>query len=67
MHSKSDDSTQHPTDPRVQISTRVLPETRQKARIEAARCDLSVSEWISHLIEQALSTSPQREDHRHVS
>lgn len=67
MNRKSDDSTDHKPDPRVQISTRVLPETRQKARIEAAHCNLSVSEWINHLIEQAISTSQQREDHRHVS
>ena len=44
----------------VQISFRTSPENRRLARIEAAKCNMSLNEWIKHLVESKLvETSPQ--------
>ncbi len=44
----------------VQISFRTSPENRRLARIEAAKCNMSLNEWIKYLVESKLvETSPQ--------
>ena len=43
----------------VQISFRTSPENRRLARIEAAKCNMSLNEWIKHLVETELETSSQ--------
>lgn len=37
--------------PEVQISFRASPETRKQARIAAAKADLSLNDWLKHLVE----------------
>lgn len=43
----------------VQISFRTTPENRRLARIEAAKCNMSLNEWIKNLVETELETSSQ--------
>jgi predicted HicB family RNase H-like nuclease len=44
----------------VQISFRASLETKRLARIEAAKQDMSLNEWIKYLVESKLvETSPQ--------
>lgn len=38
----------------VQISFRTTPETKRLARVEAAKQDMSLNEWIKHLVESKL-------------
>ena len=38
----------------VQISFRTSPENRRLARIEAAKCNMSLNEWIKYLVESKL-------------
>lgn len=38
----------------VQISFRTSPETKRLARIEAAKQDMSLNEWIKYLVESKL-------------
>jgi len=38
----------------VQISFRTTPETKRIARVEAAKQDMSLNEWIKHLVESKL-------------
>ncbi len=42
----------------VQISFRTAPETKRLARIEAAKNNMSLNEWIKHLVEQNI-TAPE--------
>jgi predicted HicB family RNase H-like nuclease len=43
----------------VQISFRTTPENRRLARIEAAKLNMSLNEWIKSLVEAELDTSSQ--------
>lgn len=43
----------------VQISFRTTPENRRLARIEAAKLNMSLNEWIKSLVEAELDTSYQ--------
>lgn len=44
----------------VQVSFRTTPEIKRLARIEAAKEDKTLNEWIKHLVEKNLSqTSSQ--------
>jgi predicted HicB family RNase H-like nuclease len=43
----------------VQISFRTTPENRRLARIEAAKCNMSLNEWIKNLVETELEPSSQ--------
>ncbi|AMW79770.1 hypothetical protein AMD27_13260 [Acinetobacter sp. TGL-Y2] len=47
------------TDPikEVQISFRTTPEIKRLARIEAAKQDMSLNEWIKHLVEANFTTT----------
>ncbi|MEN8319783.1 hypothetical protein [Acinetobacter junii] len=38
----------------IQISFRTTPENRRLARIEAAKCNMSLNEWIKSLVEAKL-------------
>lgn len=38
----------------VQISFRTTPENRRLARIEAAKSNMTLNEWIKHLVESKL-------------
>lgn len=38
----------------VQISFRTTPEIKRLARVEAAKQDMSLNEWIKHLVESKL-------------
>jgi predicted HicB family RNase H-like nuclease len=42
----------------IQISFRTTPENRRLARIEAAKCNMSLNEWIKSLVESKLTKSP---------
>ncbi|GAB03213.1 MULTISPECIES: hypothetical protein [Acinetobacter] len=41
----------------IQISFRTTPENRRLARIEAAKCNMSLNEWIKSLVESKLPKS----------
>ncbi|EYT17785.1 toxin-antitoxin system HicB family antitoxin [Acinetobacter sp. 1000160] len=41
----------------IQISFRTSPENRRLARIEAAKCNMSLNEWIKFLVESKLPNS----------
>ncbi|MGR0306018.1 hypothetical protein [Acinetobacter beijerinckii] len=41
----------------IQISFRTTPENRRLARIEAAKCNMSLNEWIKSLVESKLQKS----------
>ena len=43
----------------VQISFRTTPEKRRLARIEAAKVNMSLNEWIKSLVEAELDKSSQ--------
>lgn len=43
----------------VQISFRTTPENRRLARIEAAKLNMSLNEWIKSLVEAELDTFSQ--------
>lgn len=38
----------------VQISFRTTPENRRLARIEAAKSNMTLNEWIKHMVESKL-------------
>lgn len=44
----------------VQISFRTLPENKRLARIEAAKLNMSLNEWIKHLVESNLNPTASK-------
>lgn len=44
----------------VQVSFRTTPEIKRFARIEAAKVDKTLNEWIKHLVEKNLSEASSR-------
>lgn len=44
----------------VQVSFRTTPEIKRLARIEAAKEDKTLNEWIKHLVEKNLSEASSR-------
>jgi predicted HicB family RNase H-like nuclease len=45
----------------VQISFRTTPENRRLARIEAAKSNMTLNEWIKHLVESKLPQASSQE------
>ena len=45
----------------VQVSFRTTPENRRLARIEAAKSNMTLNEWIKHLVESNLPQASSQE------
>lgn len=44
----------------VQVSFRTTPENKRLARIEAAKNNMSLNEWIKHLVESQLNSEKEK-------